>query len=141
MRNRLSFIDRRISSNLKHSGTEITLVWQEWPAGAVRDAVTNLYAGTPVERRETISAFLHFVNATAAVRQFNEIQVGDCMVDLSSGVNLVGREGLAYLLPTGPAGALETWTHKPLSSQLAAYWDTIQGGQRLFQTVLLRRGT
>lgn len=141
MRSRVKFVARRIPGNLKQSGTPVTLVWNVWPADAVRDPVTQLFSGTPTESRETVQAFLHFVNATSAVRQFNEIQVGDCIVDLSPSVVLTGRDGLAWLLPTGPNGALETWTNKPMSSQLAALWDTMQGGTRLYHSVLLRRGT
>jgi hypothetical protein len=46
---------------------------------------------------------------------------------------------LVYLLPTGVNDALEQWENKPISTQLATYWDTIQGGKRLFQTVLLKK--
>ena len=141
MRSRIEFIAGRVEGNLDESGTPIVLAWQVWPADAVPDPVTRLRSGTPTPRRETVNAFLHFVSATSAVRQFNEIQVGDCIADLSPSVVLPGRDGLAYLLPTGPDGALETWSNKPLSSQLAAFWDTQQGGVRLFQTVLLRKAT
>ena len=47
--------------------------------------------------------------------------------------------GPSWLLPTGADGALETWSNKPISQQLAAHWDTLQGGRKLFQTVLLRK--
>lgn len=147
MRTRIDFVAGRMAHNLEESGTRIVLVSRTWPPGATRDPVTQVYTGNPTEVREEIRAFLHFISASSSVRQFNEIQVGDCMVDMSPSVVLTGRDGLSFLLPTGaiPAGggepALETWSNKPVSSQLAAYWDTMQSGRRVVQTVLLRRAT
>ena len=141
MRSRIHFIADRVEGNLEESGTPIVLTYNIWPADAVRDPVTNLFPGDPQPGRTPVKALLHFISATSAVRQFNEIQMGDCIADISPKVNLTHRDGLSFLLPTGPNGELETWSNKPLSSQLAAFWDTQQGGQRLFQTVLLRRST
>ena len=123
MRSRIDFIADSIAGNLEESGTPIVLAWNVWPSDSVRDAVTNVPSGSPTEAREDIGAFVHFVGASSAT------------------INLIGRDGLVFLLPTGPLGALEKWTNKPMSSQLAAFWDTMQAGRRLFQTVLLRRGT
>ena len=137
----------RMEANLEESGMRIVLVSRTWPPGSERDPVTQVYTGTPTEVREEVRVFLHFVSASSSVRQFNEIQVGDCIVDMSPAVVLTGRDGVSFLLPTGatPAGggepALETWSNKPISTQLAAYWDTMQSGRRLHQTVLLRRAT
>ena len=141
MRSRIDFIADSIAGNLEESGTPIVLAWNVWPSDSVRDAVTNVPSGSPTEAREDIGAFVHFVGASSAVRRFNEIQVGDAIADIAPTINLIGRDGLVFLLPTGPLGALEKWTNKPMSSQLAAFWDTMQAGRRLFQTVLLRRGT
>lgn len=139
MRSRINFVAGRVESNLAESGTCITLAWNIWPPNAVRNAVTNLYPGSPGLGREEIKAFLHYVSATSQVRQFNEIQVGDAIMDFSPKVNLVGRDGLTFLLPTGPDNALEMWTNKPMSSQLARMWDAQQAGVKLYQTVLLRK--
>jgi len=145
MRSRIDFIADRVEGNLEESGTPIVLAYNIWPSAAVRDPVTNLFPGNPQPARTPVRAFLHFVGATSVVRQFNEIQMGDCIADISPKVDLTNRDGLVYLLPTGPVvngeSSLETWSNKPLSSQLAAFWDTQQGGRRLFQTVLLRKST
>jgi hypothetical protein len=139
MRSRIDFIESRIAGNLESSGTPITLVWNVWAPNAVRDTVTHLYPGTPTVTRETTGAFLHFVSATTQVRQFNEVQIGDAIADISPKINLAGRDGLTFLLPTGPCGDWQTWTNKPVSSQLAVFWDTLMAGRQLYQTVLLRR--
>lgn len=141
MRSRIQFIAGRVTQNLAESGTPVRLAWNVWPADAGRNPVTGMFPGPPTARREEINAFVHFVGATSAVRQFNEIQIGDAILDLSPAVRLAGREGLVYLLPSGPDGELEPWSNKPMSSQLANFWDTQQQGQRLFQTVLLRKAT
>lgn len=141
MRSRISFIAGRIRGNLAQSGTPITLVWNTWAPDAVRDPVSQVYTTPPTEQRREVRALLHFVSATAQVRQFNEVAVGDCIVDLAPDVTLRGLESLRFLLPTGPDGAAEEWTNKPISTQLATFWDTLQQGQRLFQTVLLRKAT
>ena len=139
MKSRIAFIAGRIRGNLEESGTPVTLVWNTWPADAVRDPVSQMFTTPPAEQRREVRAFLHFVNATAQVRQFNEVQVGDCILDLAPDVTLRGLETLRFLLPTGDGGAPEEWTNKPISTQLATFWDTLQQGQRLFQTVLLRK--
>ena len=145
MRSRIKFVANRVEHNLQESGTPVVLVWSEWPAGSVRDGVTNVMGGTPTEMRLETGAFLHFVNATSQVRQFNEVQVGDAIADISPKIELTGKDGLVFLLPTGPMSAgrptLETWSNKPMSSQLATLWDTLQSGVRLYQTVLLRKAT
>ena len=141
MRSRIDFIADRIEANLEESGTQIVLVWNIWPAGAVRDAVTGQYPGAPTPGRVCVPALLHFVSASSQVRQFAEIQTGDCMVDLSPKLDLKGKDGLAFLLPSGSDGALEEWSNKPISQELAVFWDTIQSGRKLWQTVLLRKAT
>ena len=141
MRSRIDFIAGRVETNLDESGTPIVLAYNRWPEGVVRDPVTNLYPVDPQPVRTPVNALLHFIGATSVVRQFNEIQMGDCIADLSPKVNLRSLDGLCYLLPTGQNGELEPWSNKPMSSQLAAFWDTQQAGRRLFQTVLLRKST
>ncbi len=141
MRSRIDFIASRMEANLEESGTRIMLAWNIWPANTPRDPVSRQFIGTPSPGREEVNAFLHFVSATASVRQFNEIQVGDCIVDLSATLDLTNRDGLTFLLPSGPGGRVESWSNKPISSQLASYWDALQSGTRVCQTVLLRRST
>jgi hypothetical protein len=141
MRTRIAFIGGRMEGALASVGTPIVLTWNAWPAGAVRDPVTNTFMGTPTTQREEIKALLHFVSATASVRQFAEIQQGDCIADISPKVVLQGRDGLSFLLPTGPNNGWETWMNRPLSSELAVFWNAMHAGVKVFQTVLLRKAT
>ena len=141
MRSRIDFVAGRVATNLDESGTEVTLLWNAYAAGADVDPVTQVVSGTPTPQSECIQAFLHFVSASSAVRQFNEIQIGDCLMDISPEVDLTGRSGLVFILPTGPHLSGQQWTSKPVSAELSAAWDVMQGNRRLFQTILLRKGT
>ena len=141
MRSRIDFIADRIEINLAESGTQIALAWNIWPDGAVRDPVTGQFPGTPTPGQAGVPALLHFVSASSTVRQFAEIQTGDCMVDLSPKLDLKGKDGLTFWLPSGADGTMEQWSNKPISQELAVFWDTIQCGRKLWQTVLLRKAT
>ena len=139
MRARIKFICARVGTNLEQSGTSVRLAYNSWPANTPRDRVTNPFLGTATVQNQQVQAFIHFVTAPSTVRQFNEIEIGDAILDLALSLNLRGLDGVVYLLSTGADGAHEQWENKPISTKLATYWDTIQGGKRLFQTVLLKK--
>ena len=109
MRSRIDFIADRIEINLAESGTQIALAWNIWPDGAVRDPVTGQFPGTPTPGQAGVPALLHFVSASSTVRQFAEIQTGDCMVDLSPKLDLKGKDGLTFWLPSGADAAAGAW--------------------------------
>ena len=141
MKSRIGFVAKRMARNRQESGTDVLLQWNAYPPGAIVDPVTQVPSGMATPQSQVLKALLHFVGATSTVRQFNEIQTGDCLLDLDADVDLTGRSGLVFLLPSGFAGTLETWTSKPLSAELSAHVDVIQSGLRVGQTVLLRKAT
>lgn len=157
MRTNVHRIRRAIRGNLETGGTEVLLKWVVYPAGATPDPVTqtmmvtpeyqsglqyqndSVYVGsptiaTPVELEECIKAFLHTPNpARSEVMQFNEIKVGDLIMDFSPELDLDCREGLRVCVDG------QEWAAKKISDELAETWDAIQGGLGLYKTILLRR--
>jgi hypothetical protein len=116
--------------------TPVTLKWIEWTGATTTDPVTGSKLGTKVDKTSTVNAFVHFVQpAATGVRQFNEIEHGDCIVDFSPDAPLDGKEELRFEI----AGAL--WVQKTVGRTLATTWDTLVGGQKIFRTVLLRKAT
>ena len=147
MESRIDFIRARVEENLLESGVDengegvLELRWKEWPAGTVPDPVTGAMPGSANGGCEKIPAFVHFVSAAAVVRQFAEVQTGDVIADISPEVNLqvsctgAVRQDLRFVVSN------VEYVSRPLSDQLATFWDVQQSGVKLFQTVLLRKAT
>ena len=143
MRTRVDFMAARLPIALATVGCDVGLTWQTWASGSgvsgsganEPDAVDGLCSGTPISHTETVRALVHFAGGSTQLRQFTEIEAGDCLLDLSPEVVLRGRAGLRFTI------AGEEWSMKPISSALAQIWDVQVANQKLFQTVLLRKAT
>ena len=135
MRTNIEFISQRIGENLAESGTDILLTWDEYPADSPLDDVTQTPQGTPTHQQKCVKGFVHFVQAstTSTVKQFNEIETGDCIVDLAPDVEIDGKINLRLVI------AGETWCPKQISDKLGRSWDVVAQGRRLYRTVLLRK--
>jgi hypothetical protein len=133
MRTNLDFIESRIAGNLEESGTDIVLSWREF-TGATTTDINGSTLGTSVQKTETVKGFVHFPQiATSQVRQFNEVESGDCIVDFAGDVELDGRVGLQFVI------AGEMWVLKQVGDKLARSWDAVANGRKLIRTVLLRK--
>ncbi len=136
MRTNLSRILRRLPHNLAHNGTDVILQWIEWSGTPTVDPVTGSKTGTRLERTAALKAFLHFVEvATSFVRQFNEVEHGDCIADFAPDAPLDGKEELAFVIGG------EKWEQKTVGKRLATTWDVQAQNRKLFRTVLLRKAT
>lgn len=147
MRSNLAFIRHRVAMNLAESGVHaetgegvVLLKWTEWPAGTTVDRTTGSKVADaghqPTERELRIEALMHFPDfAKPGVRQFNEIEVGDCIIDVAPDAPLDGKENLRFII----AGT--EYVQKPIGSRLASSWDVIVSGIKLFRPVLLRKNT
>ncbi len=134
MRSNLEFIESRIAENLEESGTDIVLTWREFSGATVVDEINGGKLGTSEERTETVKGFLHFPQiAGTQVRQFNEVQVGDCIVDFAGDVELDGKEGLRFTING------ESYEIKPISDALRKSFDVVMQGVPLVRSVLLRK--
>ena len=92
--------------------------------------------GTPTPHREVIKAFLHFIRpASSVIRQFTEIETGDCVIEYSPEIRLEGRQELRFIIE-----GIE-WSAKPMSEDLREVWDSVFAGRRLYTVLLLKRST
>lgn len=136
MRSNLAFIANRIGQNLDESGTEITLHWDEVTGGTLDRTTGSMVGGTVTAKTATIRAFVHFPSLnTMALREFQEIETGDAILDVAPDVVLeaAGRRNLRFEFN----GA--RWEQKPLSDALAKTWDAMVQGARLHRSVLVRK--
>jgi hypothetical protein len=149
MRSNISKILQRLPGNLARNGTQVQVSWQEWPADAVVDPVTQtkvLADGqSPVARSKVVPAFLHFPEpgANSAVRQFNEVELGDCIADFHQDVALDRLDKLEFLFldRDGQPVDGQAWVVKQTGDVLARTWGAVVQGQRIFRSVLLRKAT
>ena len=117
-------------------GCDVVLAWRA-PSGAatiIRDPVDGAPTVPMVDRSETVRALLYFVGATTQIRQFAEIQAGDCIAAFAPDVCLKGKDSLRFVIDG------EEWSSKPVSEQLSSYWG-MAANLKLYQVVLLRKGT
>jgi len=132
----ISDILNDIRVSLAEDGTDIVMTWNEWPAGTLRDPVTQAWLGTPTPQSETRKAFVHYVNhgANTYVR-FAEIKTGDVILDFVGDAEIDGREDLRFTI----AGI--EYVQKPISGELSEAWDALVQGHKLLRPVLLRKAT
>ncbi len=140
MRTNLPFILHRQQLGLAENGTDVVLSWNVWPPGTTFDAVTQSYVADESHQADigsaTIKAFVHYPNfAMSAVKQFNEIETGDVILDVAPEAVIDGLDGLVFTV-----GGLE-YVPKQVSEKLARAWDGIVQGAKLLRPVLLKRKT
>ena len=132
-----------IARELGQNGTPILLQWNAVPAGAVPDPVDGSVAGL-VPQTKTLPAFVHQVQdaGSSSVRQFNEVEVGDLILDFPGDAALpeVGSQrsevrDLVFVVNGKP------YVAKQIGEKLAQTWDVTVQGKQLFRTVLVRVAT
>ena len=130
-----------IARELHHNGTPILLQWNAVPAGAVPDPVDGSVAGM-VPQSKTLPAFVHQVQdaGRSSVRQFNEVEVGDLILDFPGDAAIDAPSGgalrdLVFVVNGKP------YVAKQIGEKLAQTWDVTVQGKQLFRTVLVRVAT
>jgi hypothetical protein len=127
-----------IQRELNENGTEVVLQWNALPPGATPDPVDGSVSGL-VPQTMTLPAFVHQVQATGAssVRQFNEVEVGDLILDFDGDAPIDAPSGetrcdLMFVLNG------KSYVAKEIGEKLAQSWDVTVQGQRLFRSVLVK---
>ena len=127
-----------IRRELAQNGTDIVLQWNAVPPGVTPDPVDGSVSGL-IQQTMTLPAFVHQVQATGAssVRQFNEVETGNIILDFAADVAIDAPSGgalrdLVFLINGKPYMA------KEIGEKLAQSWDVTVGGQRLFRSVLVK---
>ena len=134
MRSRSHRIAARARMRVARHGSTITLRWVEQSGGTLDAATREKVGATSTNKSTTVKALVHFVGpATSGVRIYNEIQIGDAILDLDPSVALDGKKDLTFEF--GDA----VWAQKKVGKELAMAWDTIWQDQKIFRTVLVTR--
>ena len=122
-----------IRRELAQNGTDIVLQWNAVPPGVTPDPVDGSVSGL-IPQTMTLPAFVHQVQATGEsnMRQFNEVEMGNIILDFAADVAIDGLRDLVFLI-NGKA-----YVAKEIGEKLAQSWDVTVGGQRLFRSVLVK---
>jgi hypothetical protein len=122
-----------IQRELAQNGTDIVLQWNAVPPGVTPDPVDGSVSGL-IQQTMTLPAFVHQVQATGAssVRQFNEVETGNIILDFAEDIAIDGLSDLVFLI-NGKA-----YVAKEIGERLAQSWDMTVGSQRLFRSVLVK---
>ena len=137
-----------IARELHQNGTEILLQWNTLSSGTLPDPVDGTVpAAALVPQSKTLPAFVHQVQEAgrSSVRQFNEVEVGDLILDFAGDAPLpeVGAEPR----PGGRRSEVrdlvfvvngKAYVAKQIGEKLAQSWDVTVQGKQLFRTVLVR---
>ena len=116
--------------------TDVVLTWDEWPSNNTPDAVDGSRTGTPTPATVTLPGLVHYVQlGTSQVRQFNEVEVGDLLLDFVGDAAIDGLRDLVFVVSGKP------YVAKQIGEKLAQTWDVTVQGQQLFRTVLVRVAT
>lgn len=117
---------------------DVILKWlEEQPSEGPFDR--NVEASYPetIERTQTVSALVHFVNQSMVLQQFAEYQTGDAIVTFDAGFDLVldlsTLKGLTFTLPDG-----QVYVPGKMGDEVARYYDLVIGNQRMSRTVALK---
>src|ERR1019366_4975244 len=124
-------ITQELGSSLQYNGTDIQISWREWPAGTTIDPVTLSKVGPtidshvvgPTSKTQIAKGFIHFPEprANSQVTQFQEIELGDAIVDFGQDVCLDGKDGLSFIFLDRSGRPIDgqVWVTKPVSERLA----------------------
>ena len=127
-----------IARELHQNGTPILLQWNAVIQGATPDLVDgSLPAAALVAQAKTLPAFVHQVQdaGRSSVRQFNEVEVGDLILDFPGDAAIDGLRDLVFVVNGKP------YVAKQIGEKLAQTWDVTAQGKQLFRTVLVRVST
>jgi hypothetical protein len=133
----LGWIMQECQLTLVENGTDVVVRWIA-TVGGTQDLTTGaIVGGTRSPQTETLKALVHTIPAASftTVRLFNEIEVGDMILDFGPDVALEGREQLSFEV----AGI--RYVQKEVSDRLAKSWDVIIQGQKLLRPVLVKKAT
>ncbi|HEY1171047.1 MAG TPA: hypothetical protein VGH19_06710 [Verrucomicrobiae bacterium] len=131
---RIGFIQARQPMHVEQKGVEIVVTWTD-NTGLSYNPGTGGYTGEGAPKRANVKGLVHFVTARSVLRQFEEIQGGDIILDTWGKLACEGHQEIKLTIDG------EIWVMKELSNKAAAMWDTLRGDGKGYRTYLLRRET
>ncbi len=126
-------------------GTDVLVAWVEIEGGALDPTTGAIVSGVQTPASGVIRALGVEEPARSVVRQFAEIQAGDLILEVDAAGQVLKPDGSTVAL-----AALDTprflwagvwYVQKEVGEGLAASWNAVVAGQRLYRTLLLRRAT
>lgn len=146
----LPFIKHRLVLRLAGTvdiagGTEVAVTWVE-TAGGTLDTVTGaVVGGVQTPASGVIRALGVEEPARSVVRQFAEIQTGDVLLEMDAAGLVAKADGSTVALDNLDEPRFQwggNWyVQKEVGAELAATWNAVVAGQKLYRTLLLRRAT
>lgn len=88
---------RNFARHTRKWGQDVVIKWEEGTGGTVNPLFGNRTGGTTVEKSLTQKADVHIVEATASVRQYMEVQVGDSLIAFPYAFHRVSAVGTTNL--------------------------------------------
>jgi len=138
-------ITAEIGRELAQNGSPIVLQWNAVAAGVTPDPVDGTVpASALTPQTATHHAFVHQIAMAgrSRVKQFNEVEEGDLILDFAPDVALpeVGGQrsevrDLVFVVNGKP------YVAKEISEKLAQSWDVTVQGRQLMRSVLVRVAT
>jgi hypothetical protein len=132
-----------IVRELQQNGSLIVLQWNAVAAGVTPDPVDGTVpASALTAQTATHHAFVHQIAMAgrSQVKQFNEVEKGDLILDFAPDVAIDAPSGgalrdLVFVVNGKP------YVAKEISEKLAQSWDVTVQGRQLFRSVLVRVAT
>lgn len=131
-----------IARELHLNGSPIVLQWNTLSGGTLPDPVDGtIPASALTAQTATHHAFIHQIAMAgrSQVKQFNEVEEGDLILDFAPDVPLPevggqrsGVRDLVFVVNGKP------YVAKEISEKLAQSWDATVQGHRLMRSVLVR---
>jgi len=112
------------------------LNWTVVTGGTLDPTTGSMVNGTTAARSLVVNGFAHFVGInTSNVRVFENVEQGDCILDLPAATPLDGLTGLTFTING------RVYIQKNIGEKLAQAWDANVQGAPLTRTLLLRLQT
>ena len=124
-----------IARELHQNGSPIVLQWNAVAAGVMPDPVDGTVpASALTPQTSTQHAFIHQIAMAgrSQVKQFNEVEEGDLILDFAADVPIDALCDLVFLVNGKP------YVAKEISEKLAQSWDVTVQGQQMMRSVLVR---
>jgi len=134
-------IQAEIARELHQNGSPIVLQWNVVAAGVTPDPVDGTVpASALTPQTATHHAFVHQIAMAgrSQVKQFNEVEEGDLILDFAADVVIDGLRDLVFMVKSGPGGQSKAYVAKEISEKLAQSWDATIRDRQLMRSVLVR---
>ena len=146
----LPFIKYRLTLRLAGTvdiagGSDVLVTWVDTEGGTLDTVTGAVVGGVQTPASGVIRGLGIEEPARSVVRQFAEIQAGDLLLDVDAAGLVTCPDGSTVALDELDAPRFQwagSWyVQKEVGEGLAASWNAVVAGEKLYRTLLLRRAT